>query len=325
MSIKLSIPIEEFARDLDIIIRESSGTDFLREIEQEVGQTLITKRSTENKTKKEVYYLNKEVFSLERKVKDNIRFRINIAEEELVDGNEIVLSEKQDSYKIAIILESPHRDEYNYSYKYYAKKPANGLTGINIENSIFDFKFWQILSDEKSVANLINNKKKFKNILESTSENIILGTKALFKNDEESYLKLGRKYGMVDDQKLEWDYLTKNFCKENIDIYVVNRICYQTSLGSYYKGGLIKPIRNSIFKNMWLNNEIRSDFYNRLFGIKPDLIINSSTKEVDKKNYDFTTEIIKKIKEESALHNVKLFISNHPSSGLISNNLKRIM
>lgn len=321
---KLYIPIEELKRTIEVDLRKSTATDFLREIKKEKGQTLIERSTINKKTKKEEMYLNNEVFSLNRKVEDNIRFRINITEKEFVDGNIEKISHENDSYKIVIILESPHRDEFNYSYKYYAKNPANGRTGINIEKSIFDPEFWRILSDKDSKSlNKLNKNKTIKHYLEGAYENLILLKKAFFEKDEESILTLANNLGLTDKMELDLDYLFEIFGKEIIDIYVVNRICYQTSLGSYYNGKLLKTVRNNIFKKMWSSKEINDDFYNRLFTIKPNLVINSSTKDVDENNYSFTEELVEKINNKPDLDYLELFISNHPSSGLLSNSLKK--
>lgn len=77
-------------------------------------------------------------------------------------------------------------------------------------------------------------------------------------------------------QLKQWE----NLAQEEINIIVMNRIPYQTSLGSYYTGALDGYIRSTIFLEMWKNNLIKTDFLNRLSECvnEKDLIINACTK-----------------------------------------------
>lgn len=81
-----------------------------------------------------------------------------------------------------------------------------------------------------------------------------------------------------------------NLDQKELDIIVMNRIPYQTSLGDYYKGKLDKYIRSTIFLAIWKKKSIKKDFCDRLskYANDDDLIINACTKLFTEKNNEET-------------------------------------
>ena len=67
--------------------------------------------------------------------------------------------------------------------------------------------------------------------------------------------------------------LFQPFFNSTFDVYLVNAIRYQTSLGL---SPIIKSLRDTIFIHMWKNG-FDKDFQDRLAILKPDLIINAVT------------------------------------------------
>lgn len=333
MSIILKIPVEEINDCIIVQMRKSRGTDFIKNIESEEGQTLIFKKLSNKKNNQEVYILRKSVFSSKRRVEDKIRFRIT--KDGIIDGNEFDLNTEPGNVKIVIILESPHKHEYNYSYKYHARYPASGSTGDNIEDSLRDIIFWSVIcqfeykedgltdiSKKLLMSFLKKPKQTLQKIKDSKKEN---SDKSI--NELLQFLGINLQGIILEDSPLNNTLIDEFFVGKNIDIIVVNRICYQTSLGSYYESGLIKPLRNGIFKGFWKNDYFSNDFYNRLFEWNPDIIINASTKDVNKINgQEFNDELGNKIKKKNEKLNkeISLFKSNHPGIEPMTNSIEKI-
>ena len=65
--------------------------------------------------------------------------------------------------------------------------------------------------------------------------------------------------------------------KIDYDIYFVNAIRYQTSLGLC---PIIPVLRDYIFKDMWINYGFDDDFKERISILKPEIVINAVTKNL---------------------------------------------
>ncbi len=281
---KLELPVEELKKTITVNLRESRGTSFFTAINGQKGQSLISSVNTNKISGKEfqIVRLNNEVFSFNRKVKDQLRFIID-SQGDIFDSSQEELKSEKESLKVLIILESPHRDEYNYSHAHYSNRPANGKTGEKIKKHIVTTQFLAQILDENKVK-----KKSIKELIELLIETIKI-------KDIEFYLK----------NKTSANY------KGKIEITVMNRICYQTSLGSYYSGELIKPIRNNIFKALWNEQIIQNDFEMRLLKQPADIVINACTNEVDKnQNVNFSTYILNILRRNKL--NCSLFEASHP-------------
>ncbi|MEQ6048483.1 hypothetical protein U2I53_05560 [Lysinibacillus capsici] len=333
MTINVEIPVEEFKKDILVKFVNSNGSRFFCRMYEEEGQTLITNYEQIKKSYK--LKLNSDAFSLTRKVNDEIRFRID-SEGEIIDSSQMSIIKSSNSYKIAIVLESPHRSEYNFSYKYYAKRPANGKTGQNIEKSLSEVMFWakifkDIILDINSYEIDKPIKRFFKSLGTSLKQDFKSVVKALMKLkeiNEENLEKFFSVIGYKFDEEKEAEfrkYIIKSLNVECIDIIVINRVCYQTSLGSYYDGELNSVIRNNVFKTLWKEPAFIEDFNKILISWKPDIIINSSTKIIDKVlKSDFSEELKELIENFNCEKKALLFKSNHPGIESITESLEKI-
>ncbi|MEX3743551.1 hypothetical protein [Lysinibacillus xylanilyticus] len=266
MGVELIIPIEELKKSIRVNLKKSESTNFLLAFKEQDGQTLICSFDNKMGKKKEIQVLklNNDVFSLNRKVKDQLRFIITPTGE-IYDSSVKNLENIDNSLKILMILESPHKDEYYYSYGYYSIRPANGKTGKKIK---------------KHIKQVLSNIKKL--------------------NEANSF----------------------EYCEKYIEIVIMNRICYQTSLGSYYSEKLRKPLRNNIFKVLWEEENIQKDFKERLLKQKVHLVINACTKEVDEDDCYFSNFILDVLKKNN--RNTLLFESRHPMYWETDSGIKRI-
>ena len=79
------------------------------------------------------YSIPKELFTDKKRVIDEVRYKINGSKTDFIGSkieyNNITIYDKYE--KIVILLESPHRNEYDYSFNPIG--PAQGVTGNNIE------------------------------------------------------------------------------------------------------------------------------------------------------------------------------------------------
>ena len=90
-------------------------------------------------------------------------------------------------------------------------------------------------------------------------------------------------------------------------LVIMNPIQFQTSLYSVHGKGLkneAKDLRNLVWKNIWEQQEIRSDFIGRINNYNPEFIINASTKDL--KEYVNWELILNKNKN-------KIYITPHPA------------
>lgn len=107
-----------------------------------------------------------------------------------------------------------------------------------------------------------------------------------------------------------------NKFKENIDVILINRIQFQTSLGSFLKDNgkkVFAPIRNRIFDILWGKENIEKNFWERLTEFiekyQEKIIINASTKDSDK-----GSEFHKKLEAKMAEYSLSVKHYNHPSN-----------
>lgn len=162
----------------------------------------------------------------------------------------------KDVLKVAVVLESPHKDEFEIEeYQFKPAGPAMGTSGNNIE---------------KYLINLI---------------------KAI-----EKYYIAYNKY----------------------DIYIVNPVKFQASLGSFYTGKLIKEIRNELWKSLY-ENVYKKEFLEEIK--KYDIIVNSCTDINEKYGKYQITNDLKNI-ENRAFDIIEC--SRHPSRWNFKTKLKFI-
>lgn len=185
-----------------------------------------------------IYTSNIDIFTEKKKVKNGCYYQLyieNNAEKitsKLIRGfdanptnnrkvgkSPVLIEPDPKGKNVVIILESPHRDEYDFKDNQDKSTltpiaPANGKTGGNIRDHIF-----KIISKRLKLNEGIYN------------------------------------------------------------IYLLNRVPYQCSLGSLYKTGLNNEIRNKIFKELWSKNQ--NEFFKELQSFSPDIIIESCTQAVD--------------------------------------------
>ena len=72
--------------------------------------------------------------------------------------------------------------------------------------------------------------------------------------------------------KLLNNYLSSKINKTSYDVYLVNAIRYQTSLGM---SPICSLLRDYVFKDMWNNLGFADDFKERINILKPDVVINA--------------------------------------------------
>ena len=77
--------------------------------------------------------------------------------------------------------------------------------------------------------------------------------------------------------KLLNNYLSSKINKTSYDVYLVNAIRYQTSLGM---SPICSLLRDYVFKDMWNNLGFADDFKERINILKPDVVINAVTKNL---------------------------------------------
>lgn len=103
--------------------------------------------------------------------------------------------------------------------------------------------------------------------------------------------------------KLLNNYLSSKINKTSYDVYLVNAIRYQTSLGM---SPICSLLRDYVFKDMWNNLGFADDFKERINILKPDVVINAVTKNLK--------QLVDKVIKSTLQGNRCLFnASEHPS------------
>lgn len=104
-----------------------------------------------------IYIIPKELFSDKKRVKDEIRYKISLPNIEFIGlaikYNELHICDKYE--KIVILLESPHRSEYDYSFNPIG--PAQGVTGNNVEKFLKELCKDLKLEDNKQYLFILMN------------------------------------------------------------------------------------------------------------------------------------------------------------------------
>lgn len=166
-------------------------------------------------------YVGKDVFVLTRKKNINGQTRQD------VNYSSSTLSSTT-NLKLAVLLESPHIDEFNIQGKTYTTAPAWGRTGDR-----FNTQFIKVLNKPSNLSKILSS------------------------------LNISKKV------------------RKNIDVYIVNAIQYQCSLGF---SPINKVLRDFIFQNLWnaVPNSFLDDLVERLNFLSPDIIINACTISLQK-------------------------------------------
>ncbi len=148
---------KEFTKDIDI--NTKSTISIIDEINKRMKIVLDKQIKQTNNNKNVKYIIPKEVFN-EKQIYDEIRYYVKVDSNSKVNkveyiGKSIENKDSLKSYgnykKILIIVESPHRNEFTFSYE--PKGPAQGKTGYGIETKIDEIiKELGIISEELLVV-----------------------------------------------------------------------------------------------------------------------------------------------------------------------------
>ena len=115
---------------------------------------------------------------------------------------------------------------------------------------------------------------------------------------------LGRTGLLIEKYLINILKTNQKIIKDEYDIYIVNAICYQCSLG--YS---TKQYRNQIFKAMWGKTKVQNSLKRRIKKIHPDIVINAITKQFKETISGFLNNNIKNINNKMLIFEA----SSHPS------------
>lgn len=137
-----------------------------------------------------IYQIPRELFTEDKRVKDEIRYKVKGNKVDFI-GESVKGKGGLNNYmayeKVVILLESPHRDEYDYSFKPIG--PAQGVTGNNIEKFLKELCESLNLDKNKEYLFILMNPIQWQCSLGSFYDKILIAT---FRNN--IWSELFKKY-----------------------------------------------------------------------------------------------------------------------------------